>query len=501
MKLNIFLIPMENIARLREKIEAAGMERIYQGEVDDWIMEFYFSTTPDPIEIPWAKDFATELASLPEIPKNEMHYGAYLWRSEEACFAISFGKSHFYLREFCDSDFGLSMAKRIGDKDDVRQKAARRYAGRSTKQIRSYRRESTLDLESGESIDYLHAATRESEIWGAWAKFGSSLLLSLTLDKDDSLAALLGRILEELKKPELFALPRTEIVKDKALIERYDRELIEAIVSEGAEFEEAAHQLVGVDFVFASNEHYYFQRRRAVSSELGRLDRHELREFIIQNGIRKDQIFDIKIVVVREDSRKYSHPIKKSLEYSIADQKVFLRAGEWVQFNEDYARFLDEYIDNTIEIDQTLEPDLLEIDLAEPDFNDQFNNQLKNRGYEVADTDLTILTLRNYKIEAWDLKKGKTVYAVKFGSAQKLGYVCDQAANVLEIYRNEPAAFRDIDIDTYCLWLGFALARIPERLSDINSIIFKQKLEAWARKCQTMNIKPMVRISRKIPSS
>lgn len=457
MKLNVFLIPLANMARLREKIEAVGMESIYHNQTDEWSAEFYFSTTPDPIEIPWAKDFATELAALPEVPHNEMYYGAYLWRSDDICFAISFGKSHFYLREFCDSDFGLSMAKRIGDKDDVRQKAARRYAGRSTKQIRSYRRESALDIESGESVDYLHAATRDSETWGSWAKFGSSLLLSLTIDQDGGLPALLRKIADELKKPELFALPRTEIVKDKVLIERYDDELIDAIVSKGVEFEETAHQLVGVDFVFTSNEHYFFQRRRAISPQLNRLGMHELREFIDQNEITRDQIFDIKIAVVREDSKKYSYPIKKSLEYSISDQKVFLRAGEWVRFNEDYARFLDDYIDSVIEIDRTIEPDLLEIDTTEP----EFNKDLKNRGYEVADRDFTILKLRNYKIEAWDLRKGKTAYAVKFGSPQDLGYVCDQAGNVLEIYRNEPAAFRSIDIDKYCLWLGFKLARYP----------------------------------------
>ena len=493
LKLNIFRVPSDNIEALQSKLEKVGMEKVYSSQDGDWSRDFWFSSTPDLLEIPWAKDFGVELASLPE-PRNQAHFATYLWTTEGgACFALSFGKAHFYLREFCDSDFGLDMAKRIGDRDDVRQKAARRYAGRSRKEIRSYRRESSLDIESGESVDYLHASTTDPASWGTLAKFGASLLLSLPIERQD-LPKLLDDIVRELQQPELFSLPRTEVVKDEGLVAAYDEELLNALLAESADFEESSHQLVGVDFVFSGHEQYYFQRYRAKSPILTALSMTSLRGFIVENRLTAEQVFDVKVVVLREDSKVHSQPLKKSLEYSIENDKIFLRRGEWVRFNEEYAAYLDDYIDASIEVDRNIEPDLTRIEITEP----AFNENLQGRGYEVADKDFSILQVRKYRVEAWDLKKGKTVYAVKFGTSQELGYVCDQAINVLEIYRNEPAAFKDIDIDTYCLWLGFARANVPQRLSDVNSIIFKQKLEAWARKCQTMNIKPMVRISQKL---
>jgi hypothetical protein len=98
---------------------------------------------------------------------------------------------------------------------------------------------------------------------------------------------------------------------------------------------------------------------------------------------------------------------------------------------------------------------------------------------------------------ALDLKKDKTAYAVKFGSAQKLGYVCDQAVNTLEIMRNAPEYRSTLDFDTYCLWLGIERVNMPNKLSEIASVIFKQKLETWARKCREMGINPVVRLSKK----
>jgi uncharacterized protein (TIGR04141 family) len=141
MKLNIFRIPMGVVDDLKVKLNNVGMTVVYSAVVDEWATEFYFSSYPEPISIPWVAEFSQELASLEGTPTNSLHYGAFLWKSEDCCFILSFGKTHFYLREFCDSEFGLDMARRIGDREDVRQKAARRYAGRRKKEIRSYQRD------------------------------------------------------------------------------------------------------------------------------------------------------------------------------------------------------------------------------------------------------------------------------------------------------------------------------------------------------------------------
>ena len=87
---------------------------------------------------------------------------------------------------------------------------------------------------------------------------------------------------------------------------------------------------------------------------------------------------------------------------------------------------------------------------------------------------------------------------MKFGTAQKVGYVCDQAMAVLEILRNNANVRRlNKNWKVYCLWFGFDLVKLPAKLSDVNSIILKQKIEAWARRCRELGIEPRVKLSLK----
>jgi uncharacterized protein (TIGR04141 family) len=110
-----------------------------------------------------------------------------------------------------------------------------------------------------------------------------------------------------------------------------------------------------------------------------------------------------------------------------------LSHGRWVRFNEDYVEQLDESLDS-IAVEET-EPELREINVIEGVFNDM--DAVKSLGYLGADKDFSkIKVSMSTPIEAWDLYKASTVYAVKFGTTQTLGYACDQANNVLEIIRN-----------------------------------------------------------------
>jgi hypothetical protein len=94
------------------------------------------------------------------------------------------------------------------------------------------------------------------------------------------------------------------------------------------------------------------------------------------------------------------------------------------------------------------------------------------------------------------LKKDNTVYAVKFGTPQKLGYVCDQSINTLELI-NKKANIKKLDTSfkSYCIWVRLDRAEKITKLSDIKSIIFKQKIESWARKCSEYGITPKIKVS------
>ena len=87
------------------------------------------------------------------------------------------------------------------------------------------------------------------------------------------------------------------------------------------------------------------------------------------------------------------------------------------------------------------------ISSGEPEFNDSSGGR-RLTGYVKADKDFSKIrhaSLYSYR-GLGSAEEAGTVYAVKFGTAQKISYVCDQAIAVLEIIRNN-ANVKKLDPD------------------------------------------------------
>lgn len=262
------------------------------------------------------------------------------------------------------------------------------------------------------------------------------------------------------------------------------------------DFAHNSYDLYGVDFVFGSMGSYSIKCGRR-SQDLQQLTIRELKEFIRVNAVPRDRILKIKVVHHQEDGPSYANELKRELDFISDADRVVLSSGRWMRFNQDYLDYLDEYL-RGIKVEDT-EPELVTTYLSEGDFNT--SAEIGNAGYEVADKDFSIFKTRSATpVEAWDLKRGKTVYAVKFGTAQKLGYVCDQAMAVLELMRNKAAVRQIPDFEEYCLWLGYRGKRLPQSIADTGSIILKQKIEAWARAAELLGITPVLKLSRRLRS-
>jgi uncharacterized protein (TIGR04141 family) len=223
------------------------------------------------------------------------------------------------------------------------------------------------------------------------------------------------------------------------------------------------------------------------------LDITELRSYLASEVIQESEILNIRIHVDNEGQKSYSKPLKEALDFIVDGENVMLSQGRWVRFNEDYGDQLNEYVDGIV-IAET-ETELQNVETDEGTFNT--SAAARDLGYSVADKDFSKIKTRvSTPIEAWDLYNDGAVYAVKFGTAQKLSYVCDQANAVLEIIRNNANVRKlDQDVKAYCLWLGFKLQKVPSRISESNSIILKQKIEAWARRCRELGIEPRLKLS------
>lgn len=496
MRLNIFRIPPELVKPAKAKLKAVGMTKLGSSSQSGWKGSFFYSDGNPGADIPWAKHFRDFFTEHP-IPRNQNHFAAYIFTKGDNCYALSYGKVHFYLRPYCDYDFGVELAKRIANEDDTRQTASRRYTGRRRKTIRSYANNTQLSVESGESVDFIQASiiTERTAIFGKSAKFGTSVQLSPDIEPD-KVGKFLSKLNRVLKKDARFALPRTVTLTNDEEIERFDRLLLDELSSEvgSTEFTHNLYDLYGVDFVFESAGSYVLKWGRR-SKDLETLTIKELKEFVAAERIPRERVLDIKIVFHQEDGPTYHRGLKEVVDFIPDGDRVILSDGKWMRFNQDYLDFLDDFIREIVV--EEAEPELRNTYLTETSFN--VSPEVASAGYEIADKDFSIFkTKSSTPVEAWDLKRGNTVYAVKFGTAQKLSYSCSQATATLELMRNRAQVKEIPHFERYCLWFGYRAKTLPVNIADTGSIILKQRIEAWARKCAELGITPVVKLTHKL---
>ena len=494
MKLNIFRIPSEHLEGLKRHLEKKGLERSGSIEQDGWKGVFLFNPEPPTGKIPWIATFRDLIGD--GAFANRSYYAVLLMEKGSSVFAVTFGRSHFYVRPYCDYDFGTELAKRIANEDDVAQTASRRYQGKQKKDIRSFSEGTRLIVPPGSSVDFLQSRIVEDEIenFGGSAKFGTSALLDPSITVTE-LGALFSRIEETLGRVPNFKLPRTLVLTDDDEVLRYDEKLIDELTSPigTSDISSDTFDLFGVDFIFSSSGTFTLRCGHYSPKKVDRLTMKEVKEYLSEKKIPRAKVLSLKITHEREGDPAFDQSIKEAVDFICDEDRVVLRGGKWLQFNEDYLAALDGAI-RRIEVEPT-EPHLMETSLTEG----EFNASLIDHGYAVADKDFTILkTSGKAPSEAWDLQKDKTVYAVKFGTPQKLNYVVDQASSVLELIRNRANTEALPPFEKYCLWMGYRATKVPKSLAESGSIILKQKVEAWARLCEEVGLTPVIKLSRKL---
>src|SRR4051812_4925412 len=99
------------------------MSVIKQVDQDCWRGGFFYSTNPLPSTPGWAETFQSYFEGN-ELPHGKNHYAAFVFTRNDRCLVLSFGKSHFYIRPYCDYDYGIELAKRVADENDIRQTAS-----------------------------------------------------------------------------------------------------------------------------------------------------------------------------------------------------------------------------------------------------------------------------------------------------------------------------------------------------------------------------------------
>jgi len=507
-KFNIYKMDKVKESSLLEKLKAVGLSRSGQKIVDGFTLSFYLSQEPEAIDI-WWTDLYAEYLGTDAKPKNKAYFAVFLVSNNSLLYAISMGKSHFYLKDFCDTDFGINLAERIADNSNLKLKNSKLFGGKKSKTIISYQENSEFEYDSGESIQYVKAKTLDIEKWGKVGSFGNSAQLYLEITPND-LPELVKSIEEELQKDPKILLPRATTISDKVKIAELDKKLAQEILnSTNAGLQPAEATVSGVDFVFLDKNQYRFIFDRQHQDIEGEPNLATLRDFINQQNIDLVvSINDIKIKVCDEHNKGYIKPLKYFLDY-VDDERHFLLDGKWHIFNQNYIEFLKKQIDERI----TLE--IPNINFSNSAFTQwrnslsdeertvhgyaeyYFNSQQESDGYKNLDRAIETLQQR-YKIEKLDLYKDTTAFFVKIGTPQKLGYTIDQAVTTIKILQSQTSTIQingqDIKPKGICLWLIFDRQSKITKISEIKSLIFLIKLAEWQRQCANAGYNPIVRV-------
>lgn len=505
-KYNIYKIEKDRESRLLEKLQTVGLSLAGQKSVSGFTLSFYFSKEPEDIDIWWTGLYKDYFGSDSK-PKNKAYFGVFLISNSSLSYAISMGKSHFYLKDFCDTDFGINLAERIAD-NNLKLKNSKLFGGKKNKTIISYQGNSEFEYDSGESIHYVKAKTIDKDKWGEVASFGNSAQLHLEILPDD-LPELVQAIEEELMKSPKMILPRATAIADKIKIAELDQKLAQEILnSTNAGLQPAEATVSGVDFVFLGKNQYRFIFDRQGQDIEGELNLSDLHDFIDQHDIDlATNINEVKIKVSDEHNKGYTKPLKFFLDY-VDDDRHFLLDGGWHIFNQNYIEFLKKQIDEKITFENSStnfsnsafeqwRDGLSSSERLSPNYAEYYFNYLReNEGYMNLDRHLS--TLQQYKIEKLDLFKDNTAFFVKIGNPQKFAYVIDQSVATVKILQTQTSAIqidrRDIKPKKICLWLIFERKKPLTKISEIKSLIFLMKLAEWQRQCSNAGYEPIVRV-------
>ncbi|NKE72985.1 DUF6119 family protein [Candidatus Manganitrophus noduliformans] len=494
-KFNLYKIAAGQKDTLVIKLKSVGLTNTGSKTIDGFTLDFYFSNKPDEIDIWWAHVYKDFFGGI-ELPKNQIYFSTLLVYNPSITYAISLGKSHFYLKTFCDLDFGLNLAERIIDESNLKIKNSKFYKSRKNKIITTYQDGSGIDFDSGESMHYIKAKTVDATVWGKTASFGHSAQFSIEMTPDE-LPGFVNNIEETLNQPTKIKLPKVVMVQDPQKAQGLDGILANALIpagdgTSGVNVDDIS--LSGIDFIFSDHYQYsiYIRGARDSHTQKGELTIEKLREFIVDNSINlKEQIDFIKVKVHNELGRNFSKPIKEFLDFVDEKDRFCLIDGKWYQFNQSYIDFLRSEVDKIETVKMETVSETEEVD---------FNKRMANDGYINCDRVIDTID-KKYKVEHLDLYKDGALIFVKIGSPKKMNYNIDQAINVVKLLQNNQSRIKINDeakkVNTICLWLIFDRRTPIEKLSDSRSLIFHMKLVDWKKTVLNAGYKPIVYISQR----
>lgn len=523
---NIYRLKFEELNNLLKKIKSVGLVEQKTQVYDNYEMTFFFSENIEGNDVWWHETYKNFLNPQTNPPKNIFYFGLLICKNQDdpkEIYAVSLGKSHFYLSKFIESDFGISLAIRMANEQSILLKKSRYFTGTKRHDVSAYEKFNKDSYDSGESVEHLKLKASNTDVWGDKnIVFADSIQLDVSKEPSE-LPKILNDISDSMKDDEIIRLPKLDLVSDEILINDLNSLLLNSIVNSEANVCIEEISISGINIIFRFNECNYELIFKQGRKEIAKLDIGnslnivEISSFVKENNI--SNLDEIKVKFKREESSQLTKDLKELLDFYIEyeEYNYFLKNGKWFKFNQNFMEYLKKSL---VGIELVNADDLIEQEYL--DWKSQKDNEIANgtsldkltyreyyfnkkmsddNGYELLDRQLEMIRAldpdgKKYKIEVADLLKDNEIISVKISTkTQDLIYNIEQSKSSLELIKQNQISV-NCELEAAALWIVYEKA--ISSIIEINSIQFLLALDSWKKRVQFFGLKPRVYISQHI---
>ncbi|HGW6113245.1 DUF6119 family protein [Proteus mirabilis] len=519
---NIYRMPYGLLSDLTKKIIKEGLVEQKSIQHKNYNLTFYFSDKLKGNEVWWWEIFSDFFNEGIEKPYNIFYFGlliGYKKNNPEYCYLISLGKSHFYLRKFIEMDFGLNIALRIANDDNILLKKSRFFCGSKSQEVSSYSQFVQGSYFPGESVEHLKTKAKETDRWGSNnIIFSDSIQLSLD-GEPTALVDIFDYIDTSLATEEKIKFPKSERITDETKIEELDRQLIDSITKENANIAIDEFQSFGASIIINNISTYFklytkvkgSRKYHKYTNKINDIKLKDVNKFIIENKI--DDINKIFVKITTETNGGYTVSLKEilSVTYTEGNDHYFLKKGMWNKFND---TFMEDLRTSLKSIKFEVKSELKETEFEKWQLDKKkniadgisknklyyreyfFNEKMSNeKNYILLDRELKKIPSlrkgsRDYNIEIADLYKEGEIIAVKISDKpHALIYNIQQSITTIQNIKRGVIIFNKPLTDVV-LWIS-TTKKISE-LIEINSIQFLLAIQNWKEIVEGFNLKPKI---------
>ncbi len=450
-------------------------------------------------------------------------YGAALiCHREDSYFVVSYGNAHFYVSGYCDFNFGVAVAERLIDLDQVRAQQNISHGSKLSKMHMDYLAGTVLSYRSGEIPTYIRGTSLDTEMWGTIINCGTSAQFKWE-EKPTEIGRKLNLLNEVLKEDSQISLPKLSFLdaeEDSDKIEDLYHQLVVAIEqydengNNGNLINVPSFYMMGTRLIQNDSVRFKLSCNYKVLEFNGELSINAINSFVEQKGFSLQEVIRKINISIEYASDAWTNrkPITEYLEFITVDN-FCLRNGKWCSFNNAYLNRIFQEAEKIAFKNHTADALALSKDevVQFAKENGLYSETCHKQPYETfynqnASQLLGAICLHphtvpvdtegngRYKYEVCDFFKDQTLYFVKIGKTSDFAYAIDQAMLTLEKYEASmglltlPGGLIVSPTEFRMVFIFEGRVRMVEKWEDVFSINFLVHLTELKRRLNTTGI-------------